>query len=163
MKLSWNFLAPGRIRQKPRRKRKFLYVAMMSADKFVDTRVKTAAQTWASSLKTWNRDSGVDVEIFAQSNYTGIPHHIVKMPGISDNVYPPQKKSFSMMRYVHDHKVNDYEWFLRLDDDAYVHIGTGYEIDLFSRSLNLTFDPKWPRLNFTLKEYIYFHVILEVT
>ncbi|CBY13923.1 unnamed protein product [Oikopleura dioica] len=114
--------APGRIRQKPRRKRKFLYVAMMSADKFVDTRVKTAAQTWASSLKTWNKDSGVDVEIFAQSNYSGIPHHIVKMPGISDNVYPPQKKSFSMMRYVHDHKVNDYEWFLRLDDDAYVHI-----------------------------------------
>lgn len=96
---------------------------MMSADKFIDTRVKTAAETWASSLKTWNKDSGVDVEIFAQSNYTGVPHHIVKMPGISDNVYPPQKKSFSMMRYVHDHKVNDYEWFLRLDDDAYVHIG----------------------------------------
>ena len=39
-----------------------------------------------------------------------------------DNVYPPQKKSFSMMRYVHDHYVQEYEWFLRLDDDAYVHI-----------------------------------------
>ena len=32
------------------------------------------------------------------------------------------QKSFSMMRYVHDHYVDDYEWFLRLDDDAYVNI-----------------------------------------
>ena len=27
-----------------------------------------------------------------------------------------------MMRYVSDHHGSDYEWFLRLDDDAYVHI-----------------------------------------
>ena len=94
---------------------------MMSADKFVPTRVRAAVQTWASSIRTWNRNSNVDVEIFAQSNTTvGVP--IVKMPGISDNIYPPQKKSFSMMRYVSDHHGSDYECFLRLDDDAYVHI-----------------------------------------
>lgn len=111
----------GRVKQKLQPKRKFLYVAMMSADKFVPTRVRAAVQTWASSIRTWNRDSNVDVEIFAQSNTTvGVP--IVKMPGVSDNVYPPQKKSFSMMRYVSDHHGTDYEWFLRLDDDAYVHI-----------------------------------------
>ena len=93
----------------------------MSADKFVPTRVRAAVQTWASSIRTWNRNSNVDVEIFAQSNTTvGVP--IVKMPGVSDNIYPPQKKSFSMMRYVSDHHGSDYEWFLRLYDDAYVHI-----------------------------------------
>ena len=27
-----------------------------------------------------------------------------------------------MMRYVNEHKTAEYEWFLRLDDDAYVHI-----------------------------------------
>ena len=26
------------------------------------------------------------------------------------------------MRYVNEHKTSEYEWFLRLDDDAYVHI-----------------------------------------
>lgn len=113
--------ATGRIRQKASSNRKFLYIAMMSADKFVQSRVKAAAETWASSIRTWNKQSGVDVEVFAQSNYS-VGHPIVKMPGVSDNVYPPQKKSFSMMRYVHDHYLSNYEWFLRLDDDAYVHI-----------------------------------------
>lgn len=113
--------ATGRIRQKPPSKKKFLYIAVMSADKFVQNRVKAAADTWASSIQTWNKQASVDVEIYAQSNVS-IGHPIVQMPGISDNVYPPQKKSFSMMRYVHDHHLTDYEWFLRLDDDAYVHI-----------------------------------------
>ena len=80
----------GRIVQKLHPKRKFLHIAMMSADKFVPTRVQAAIQTWASSLNTWNHNSNVDVEIFAQSN-DSVEIPIVKMPGISDNVYPPQK------------------------------------------------------------------------
>ena len=79
-----------RIVQRKNPRKKFLYIAMMSADKFIQTRVKAAVQTWASSLRTWNRQANVEVEIFAQSNETiGVP--IVQMPGISDNVYPPQK------------------------------------------------------------------------
>ena len=74
---------------------------MMSADKFVPTRVRAAVQTWASSIRTWNRDSNVDVEIFAQSNTTvGVP--IVKMPGVSDNVYPPQKVCPTYMYFQTD-------------------------------------------------------------
>ena len=72
----------------------------MSADKCVPTHIRTDVRTLL--VRTWNRNSNVDVEIFAQSNTTvGVP--IVKMPGVSDNIYPPQKKSFSMMRYVSDH------------------------------------------------------------
>ena len=85
-----DLLENSRVKQRLHPKKKFLYIAMMSADKFISSRVKAAVQTWASSIRTWNVESNVDVEIFAQSNETiGFP--IVKMPGVSDNVYPPQK------------------------------------------------------------------------
>jgi chondroitin sulfate synthase len=54
---------------------------MMSADKFVRTRVKAAAETWASSIKTWNKQASVDVEVFAQSNYS-VGHPIIRMQGV---------------------------------------------------------------------------------
>ena len=39
---------------------------------------------------------------------------------VDDAAYPPQKKSFMMLRHMYDHHVNDYDWFLRVDDDVYV-------------------------------------------
>jgi len=55
---------------------------MMSADKFVRSRVQAAVDTWASSIRTWNKQSSVDVEVFAQSNFS-VGHTIVRMPGVS--------------------------------------------------------------------------------
>ena len=42
------------------------------------------------------------------------------MPGVPDNVYPPQRKSFSMLRHLADNYINKYDWFVRLDDDAFI-------------------------------------------
>ena len=39
---------------------------------------------------------------------------------MDDKAYPPQKKCFMMMRYMYDNHINDYEWFMRVDDDAYL-------------------------------------------
>ena len=39
---------------------------------------------------------------------------------VDDAAYPPQKKSFMMLRHMYDHHINDYDWFLRVDDDVYV-------------------------------------------
>ena len=72
---------------------------MMSADKCVPTHIRTDVRTLL--VRTWNRNSNVDVEIFAQSNTTvGVP--IVKMPGVSDNVYPPQKVCPKYMSFQTD-------------------------------------------------------------
>ena len=59
---------------------------MMSADKFIPTRGLAASETWASSIHSWNRQSGVTVEIFAQSNHSVGPT-IIKMPGVSGNSF----------------------------------------------------------------------------
>ena len=35
---------------------------------------------------------------------------IVKLPGIPDNVYPPQKKVFAVLHYIHDHYLGEFQW-----------------------------------------------------
>lgn len=50
-----------------------------------------------------------------------------------DDSYPPQKKSFMMLKYMHDHYLDKYEWFMRADDDVYIK---GDRLENFLRSLN---------------------------
>ncbi|ETE66288.1 hypothetical protein L345_07934, partial [Ophiophagus hannah] len=61
-----------------------------------------------------------------------LPIPIVPLPGVDDS-YPPQKKSFMMLKYMHDHYLDKYEWFMRADDDVYVK---GDKLENFLRSLN---------------------------
>jgi len=73
-------------------RRQFLYIAMMSADNLISSRGKAAAETWISTLKSWNAKENVKVEIFAQSDMgPQIGVNIIKMNNVSDHVYPPQK------------------------------------------------------------------------
>ena len=101
--------------------KKFVYVAMMSAERYLDGRASAAVDTWArdvDELREYNET--VKVEIFAtgRDEINGV--NVRQLPGVPDNVYPPQRKSFSMLRYLHDHYINEYDWFVRLDDDAYL-------------------------------------------
>ena len=47
--------------------------------------------------------------------------NIITLKNVNDSVYPPQKKSFSMLKYFYDNKAK-YKWFLRLDDDAVLQL-----------------------------------------
>ncbi|KFO32021.1 Chondroitin sulfate synthase 3 [Fukomys damarensis] len=60
------------------------------------------------------------------------PVPVVALPGVDDS-YPPQKKSFMMIKYMHDHYLDKYEWFMRADDDVYIK---GDKLEEFLRSLN---------------------------
>lgn len=54
------------------------------------------------------------------------------LPGVDDS-YPPQKKSFMMLKYMHDHFIDKFEWFVRADDDVFIK---GDRLDEFLRSIN---------------------------
>lgn len=58
--------------------------------------------------------------MFFSSEYSYSEHvPLVALPGVDDS-YPPQKKSFRMLKYMYDHFIDQYEWFVRADDDVYI-------------------------------------------
>lgn len=99
--------------------RHFLYVGVMTAQKYLSSRALAAQRTWARSI------SG-RVEFFSSQGSLPPPAlpgerplPVIALPGVDDS-YPPQKKSFMMLKYMHDHYLDAYEWFMRADDDVYI-------------------------------------------
>lgn len=94
----------------------FLYVGVMTAKKYLDSRAVAAYKTWVSSIPG-------KVEFFSSHGSDSVPLPfplpVVSLPGVDDS-YPPQKKSFMMLKYMHDHYLDKYEWFVRADDDVYI-------------------------------------------
>ncbi|MCJ8742575.1 hypothetical protein PDJAM_G00083610 [Pangasius djambal] len=111
------------------RPRHFLYVGVMTAKKYLDSRAVAAYKTWAPSIPG-------KVEFFSSHGSDSVPLPfplpVVSLPGVDDS-YPPQKKSFMMLKYMHDHYLDKYEWFMRADDDVYIR---GEKLELFLHSLN---------------------------
>ncbi|CAH1796566.1 unnamed protein product [Owenia fusiformis] len=103
-----------------------IFVGVMTAQKYLDSRAVAANQTWAKTIPG-------KVLFFSRSgsasNYD-IP--VVSLPGV-DDTYPPQKKSFLMLKYMHDHFIDKYDWFMRADDDVYIK---GEKLSKFLYSIN---------------------------
>ncbi|KAG1679324.1 Chondroitin sulfate synthase 1 [Nymphon striatum] len=90
-----------------------MFVGVMTAAKFLDSRAAAVYDTWGKTVP------GRIAFFTSQNSKTNSNIPIVPLEGV-DDVYPPQKKSFLMLKYMHDHFLDDYEWFMRADDDLYV-------------------------------------------
>ncbi|XP_046553957.1 chondroitin sulfate synthase 1-like isoform X1 [Haliotis rubra] len=104
----------------------FVFVGIMTAKKFIDSRGLAAHRTWVNTING-------EVRFFSSEGSIskhGVP--VVALPNVDDS-YPPQKKSFMMLKYMHDHFLDQYEWFVRADDDVFVK---GDKLDKFLRSIN---------------------------
>lgn len=110
--------------------RNFLFVGVITAEQLVKTRAKAVYDTWGKHIPGKltifsSGDAGKEI---------GLP--IVSLPGV-DDTYPPLKKSLMMIKYMHDFHVDDYEWFMRADDDVYVR---NDKLIRFLQSLNSSDD-----------------------
>ncbi|XP_063431679.1 chondroitin sulfate synthase 1-like [Mytilus trossulus] len=105
----------------------FLLIGVMTTKEYLDTRAVAAFNTWTNSC------SGSCKVIFFSSEGSTTEKQIplVIVDGMDDS-YPPQRKSLLMLKYMHDNYINNFEWFMRADDDIFVK---GDKIEKFLRPL----------------------------
>ena len=109
-----------------------IFIGVMTTRRFLGTRARAAYDTWVPEVEG-------RVVFFSAENSrgdaaaAGIPNHsVVSLNGV-DDTYPPQKKSFLLLKYMHDVYIDQYEWFMRADDDLYIRAD---RLTRFLRSVN---------------------------
>ena len=104
-----------------------MLVGVLTAKEYINTRMEAINGTWAETIPGKVLFfSGED----STSNSTG--NNQIKLPGVTDT-YPPQKKAFLMLKYMHDFYLDQFEWFVRADDDVYIK---GEKLGKFLASVN---------------------------
>ncbi|KAI4477271.1 hypothetical protein M0804_012861 [Polistes exclamans] len=106
-----------------------VFVGVMTAKKYLDTRAKAVYETWGQELPG-------KIAFFSSESST-VPNNCPDLPLVPlnrvDDSYPPQKKSFMMLQYMWNHYGNRFEWFFRADDDVYVRTD---RLESFLRSVD---------------------------
>lgn len=103
-----------------------VFIGVMTAQKYLDTRARAVYETWGQGIPG-------KMSFFSRAgSKSQYPIPLVSLPGVDDS-YPPQKKSFMMLKYMHDNYIDKFEWFMRVDDDVYIK---PEKLEPFLRSLN---------------------------
>ncbi|XP_078598995.1 chondroitin sulfate synthase 1-like [Branchiostoma floridae x Branchiostoma japonicum] len=106
-----------------------IYIGVITARKYLDSRARAVYETWGKQVPgKVEFFSGYDASGWSPAGLSVVN----SIPGI-DDTYPPQKKSFLMLKYMHDFYIDKYEWFIRADDDVYIRMD---KLERFLRSVN---------------------------
>lgn len=108
-----NYLRPVYVPPLPMKKQLVL-VAVMTSKDFLTSRAPTVMRTWGETIP------GQVIFFSSEGSTTNDSKiNLVSLPSVTDT-YPPQKKSFLMMKFIHDFYLDHFEWFMRVDDDVYI-------------------------------------------
>ena len=92
-----------------------MLVGVLTAKKFFNTRMEAINRTWAETIPGkvlfFSGEDSPSKDITQNT--------LITLPGVTDT-YPPQKKAFLMLKYMHDFYLDKFEWFVRADDDVYI-------------------------------------------
>ncbi|KAK7105866.1 hypothetical protein V1264_017190 [Littorina saxatilis] len=96
---------------------KLLFVGVMTSRRYLRTRARAIHDTWGAAqngslLFFVGGNDDVDEK--------GLPVQILS--DVIDSQYPPQRKSFAMLEFMHQKYGRKYEWFMRADDDVFVDV-----------------------------------------
>lgn len=100
-----------------------VFVGIMTATKYLNSRGCSAWKSWASHLVAL----GGDVKFFVGSSESATPQpicdlEVIVLKGVRDEDYPPQIKSFAMLKWMEENHKNSTSWFMRSDDDVFVDV-----------------------------------------
>ena len=96
--------------------KKGVLVGVLTQQKYLATRAKALYETWGKEVDKLILFVGEDCNISADLSH--LP--IVKLKGVSDGAHPPLKKTFAMMKHMYSGHINEFDWFIRADDDMYL-------------------------------------------
>lgn len=103
--------------------RKTVLIAVITTGRYLLTRVQAIHKTWAQDI-----DSDSELYYFVGEDcdtehplLKDLP--IIKLKGVHDDVYPPQKKVFSVLAHLQSAFGERFKWFVRADDDVYIRMG----------------------------------------
>ena len=94
--------------------RKMLYIGVISSAKYLPTRAVGIYRTWAKDILPHLHFYSAPPD---DPSLSYLP--VVTLPGINDTQYPPQKKVYRALKYMADHFLDKYDFFIRSDDDVY--------------------------------------------
>ena len=99
-----------------------IFIGVVTAQKYLTSRAKAIHETWAREVGPASKvvfyvGEDCDASAPALSDMT-----IVNLKNIPDGEYPPQRKVFAALQHMYRYHGNSYHWFMRADDDVYIHV-----------------------------------------
>ena len=94
-----------------------LFVGVMTSRRYLRTRAKAIHETWGSALT-----NGSLLFFVGEGDKVEEQLPVQILDDVRDSEYPPQRKSFAMLEFMHRNLGRNYEWFMRADDDLFVDV-----------------------------------------
>lgn len=98
-----------------------LLVGILTTEENIDSLVLAINNTWAPLLPKiiFFTPFSKDVEFYEKYNKVlGLP--IVQLADVEEESFSKTKLSFRMLKYMHEHYINHFEWFMRVEDAMYI-------------------------------------------
>ena len=93
-------------------------IGILTQQEYLHSRALAVYETWAQDISEGEVVFFVGEDCEIAANISHLP--IIKLRGIPDHVYPPLKKAFAVLQYMYDNFMNQFNWFIRADDDVYL-------------------------------------------
>lgn len=100
----------------------------------VMTHMSTVLTRAVGINETWGREIPGKLLFFVgqSENRTKVDLPLITLQ-VADDIYPPQRKSMLMLKYIYENYAERFRWFIRADDDVYFR---GDNLERLLRSMN---------------------------